>query len=188
MIWLPFHLKYRINNILDQISKVLPLSDNAKQNYEKLFKSKATFNRELVLIKDLTDEQIASFQVRSFRFPGAFIGKRYRRISQFPELFSHAVGYTSRASANILNLPGIPSRNWKDAEYIYAPGLIEGQLGLEKIYNDSLSGSYGKKIFEIDAKGKLHNLSKSIPGLSRRRPSHILRSCGTASRPPINEW
>ncbi len=149
---------------LDQISKVLPLSDNAKQNYEKLFKSKATFNRELVLIKDLTDEQIASFQVRSFRFPGAFIGKRYRRISQFPELFSHAVGYTSRASANILNLPGIPSRNWKDAEYIYAPGLIEGQLGLEKIYNDSLSGSYGKKIFEIDAKGKLHNLVKVFQG------------------------
>mgnify|MGYP003334826925 CR=1 FL=1 len=163
LVTIPSQIK-DLKIFLDQISEVLPLAANALENYEKLFNSKATFNRELVLIKDLTDEQIASFQVRAFRFPGAFIGKRYRRISQYPEIFSHAVGYTSRASATISNLPGIPSRNWKDAEFIYAAGLIEGQLGLEKIYNDSLSGSYGRKVFEIDATGRLHNLVTVFEG------------------------
>lgn len=149
---------------IEQISEIMPLSVQSIEDYKNLFNSKALYNRELVLLKDLSEEEIAAFQVRSFRFPGAFVGKRYRRISEYPELFSHALGYTSRASATFTNLPGVPSRNWRDAEYVYASGLINGQIGLEKIYNESLSGSFGKKIYEIDAKGRLHNLIRIIDG------------------------
>jgi len=153
-----------LDAFLANITEFLSISDKDLETYKKLFNSKALYNRELVLLKDLTQAQIASFEVRSFRFPGAFVGKRYRRISEYPELFSHALGYTSRASAAIASLPGIPSRNWRDAEFVYASGLISGQLGLEKIYDDSLSGSYGKKIYEIDAKGRLYNLIKFEDG------------------------
>ena len=55
----------------------------------KLQKEKAFDNKELVLKKDLSAEEIARFNVRSFNFQHAFIAQRYRRISDYPEIFSH---------------------------------------------------------------------------------------------------
>ena len=70
-----------IDFFLEEIEPVIFLSQAEKNRYKKLQKEKAFVNKELVLKKDLSDEEIARFNVRSFNFQNAFIAKRYRRIS-----------------------------------------------------------------------------------------------------------
>ena len=144
-----------IDFFLDEIQPVIFLLESDKIKYKKLYKEKAFVNKELVLKKDLSAEEIARFNVRSFNFQNAFIAKRYRRISDYPEIFSHVLGYTSRTDDPFKSMPEIPQSHWRDAELSYAHGLIKGRTGLEEIYEDHLSGSYGKRIYEINARGKL---------------------------------
>ena len=52
-----------LDAFLANIAEFLPISDKGLETYKKLFNSKAIYNRELVLLKDLTEAQIASFEV-----------------------------------------------------------------------------------------------------------------------------
>ena len=143
-----------IDSFLEEIGPVIFLSQADKLKYKKLQKEKAFVNKELVLKKDLSAEEIARFNVRSFNFQNAFIAKRYRRISDYPLIFSHVLGYTSRTDDEYQSMPEIPRSHWKDAELSYAHGLIKGRTGLEEIYNDHLSGKHGQRIYEMNARGQ----------------------------------
>ena len=143
-----------IDSFLEEIEPVIFLSQTDKLKYKKLQKEKAFVNKELVLKKDLSAEEIARFNVRSFNFQNAFIAKRYRRISDYPLIFSHVLGYTSRTDDDYQSMPEIPRSHWKDAELSYAHGLIKGRTGLEQIYNDHLSGKHGQRVYEMNARGQ----------------------------------
>ena len=143
-----------IDSFLEEIQPVIFLSEAQKSRYRKLQIEKAFVNKELVLKKDLSDEEIARFNVRSFNFKNAFIAKRYRRISDHPEIFSHVLGYTSRTEEDYISMPEIPRSHWKDTELTYAHGLVKGSTGLEETYNDHLSGRHGSRVYEMNAIGQ----------------------------------
>jgi len=143
-----------IDSFLEEIQPVIYLSEAEKSKYRKLQKEKAFVNKELVLKKDLSDEEIARFNVRSFNFQNAFIAKRYRRISDYPDIFSHVLGYTYRTDDDFVSMPEIPRSHWKDAELVYAHGLIKGRTGLEEVYDEYLSGRHGKRVYEMNARGQ----------------------------------
>ena len=158
------NLIVNIDSFLEEIQPVIYLSDTEKYRYTKLQKEKAFVNKELVLKKDLSDEEIARFNVRSFNFQNAFIAKRYRRISDYPDIFSHVLGYTSRTEDDFNSIPEIPRSHWKDVELTYAQGLIKGKTGLEEIYDEHLSGRHGQRVYEMNAKGQfLQPLSLTKP-------------------------
>ena len=153
-----------IESFLEEIQPVIYLSETEKSRYIKLQKEKAFINKELVLKKDLTDEEIARFNVRSFNFQNAFIAKRYRRISDYPNIFSHVLGYTSRTEDDFNSMPEIPRSHWKDVELTYAHGLIKGKTGLEEIYDEHLSGQHGQRVYEMNARGQfVQSLSLTKP-------------------------
>ena len=153
-----------IDSFLEEIQPVIYLSETEKLRYIKFQKEKAFVNKELVLKKDLSDEEIARFNVRSFNFQNAFIAKRYRRISDYPDIFSHVLGYTSRTEDDFNSIPEIPRSHWKDVELTYAQGLIKGKTGLEEIYDEHLSGRHGQRVYEMNAKGQfLQPLSLTKP-------------------------
>jgi len=143
-----------IDSFLEEIEPVIFLSETEKLRYKKFQKEKAFVNKELVLKKDLSDEEIARFNVRSFNFRNAFIAKRYRRISDYPDIFSHVLGYTSRTEDDFKSMPEIPRSHWKDAELSYAHGLIKGRTGLEETYDDYLAGKHGERVYEMNARGQ----------------------------------
>ena len=158
------NLILNIDSFLEEIQPVIYLSETEKSRYIKLQKEKAFVNKELVLKKDLSDEEIARFNVRSFNFKNAFIAKRYRRISDYPDIFSHVLGYTSRTEDNLYSTAEIPRSHWKDAELVYAHGLIKGQTGLEEIYDEHLSGRHGHRVYEMNARGQfIQSLSLTKP-------------------------
>ena len=142
-------------SFLKLIKPVIYLSETEEAQYLKKFKQKAFVNKELVLKKNLTEEEIARFNVRSFNFKNAFIDKRYRRISEHPKVFSHVLGYTSKSDNQYDLSMDIPRSHWADAELTYASGLIQGKTGLEETYNQHLLGKHGTRIYEINSRGRL---------------------------------
>ena len=158
------NLILNIDSFLEEIQPVVYLSEDEKSEYRKLQKEKAFTNKELVLKKDLSDEEIARFNVRSFNFQNVFIAKRYRRISDYPDIFSHVLGYTSKKNDDFISMPEIPQSHWKDAELVYAHGLIKGRTGLEEIYDEHLTGKHGQRVYEMNARGQfIQSLSFTKP-------------------------
>ena len=145
-----------IENFLNNISKIIDFNESEFDYIKENFAAKASLNRELVIKKDLSMEEIAKFEVRSFRFPSAFIDVRYSRINNYPHLFSHAVGYVSGVNNEEIE-EILRNQDLAQIETIfkYSNGFQMGKTGLENTYDDSLRGKFGKKVYQVDARGRL---------------------------------
>mgnify|MGYP001332294119 FL=1 len=152
-----------IENFLNNISKIIDFNESEFDYIKENFAAKASLNRELVIKKDLSMEEIAKFEVRSFRFPSAFIDVRYSRINNYPHLFSHAVGYVSGVNNEEIE-EILRNQDLAQIETIfkYSNGFQMGKTGLENTYDDSLRGKFGKKVYQVDARGRLLKEEKYI--------------------------
>ena len=145
-----------IENFLNNISEIIDFNESEFDYIKENFAAKASLNRELVIKKDLSMEEIAKFEVRSYRFPSAFIDVRYSRINNYPHLFSHAVGYVGGVSNEEIE-DILRNQDLAQIETIfkYSNGFQMGKTGLENTYDDSLRGKFGKKVYQVDARGRL---------------------------------
>ena len=147
-----------INDHLNEINKIIDLTEDeenfAKENFSRL----AQLNRELVLKKNLSIDERSRFKVRKYKFPNTFIDERYSRESLYPFLFSHSLGYTGNPKESDLEEIFL-NQNLKSKEMIfsYSNGYLIGKTGLEYTYDEYIRGRFGKKIFEVDASGKFLN-------------------------------
>ena len=158
-----------INNLdstLSNIKKIIDLSDLEIKNVQDNFLLKKKLNRELILKTNLTNEEIAKFEVRKYRYPNLFIAERYSRENMYPYLFSHSVGYVG--SINEEDLQDIlSSQDLKPRETIfkYSNGYLKGKTGLENIYDKQLRGFFGKRIYEVDANGRFLEEKETIDSI-----------------------
>lgn len=145
-----------IENFLSEISLIININSDELNYVKENFDLKARYNRELVVKKNLSKEEIARFEVRSYKFPNTFIDVRYSRYNNYPKLFSHAVGYVGGVSndelANILDSQKLPQI---ETIFKYSNGFQIGKTGLESTYDDLLRGKFGRKIYEVNAVGRL---------------------------------
>jgi len=144
-----------IDAFLSDLSPIIELDSDELDYVRENFDLKARYNRELIVKKNLSREEIAKFEVRGYKFPNAFIDVRYSRFNNYPELFSHAVGYVGGVNndelASILNSQTLPQI---ETIFKYSNGFQIGKTGLESTYDQILRGKFGKKIFEVDARGR----------------------------------
>ena len=144
-----------IDAFLSDLSPIIELDSDELDYVRENFDLKARYNRELIVKKNLSREEIAKFEVRGYKFPNAFIDVRYSRYNNYPELFSHAVGYVGGVNndelASILNSQSLPQI---ETIFKYSNGFQIGKTGLESTYDQILRGKFGKKIFEVDARGR----------------------------------
>ena len=145
-----------LDSLLDQIQPIVSLSDEDIDYVNKNYQSRAKLNRELIIKRNLTIEEIAKFEIRQHRFPGVLIDERYVRENLYPNLFSHSVGYVGNIDDNKLEeILFEQELQPKETIFKYSNGHLIGQTGLESVYDSDLRGSFGKKIYEVDASGKL---------------------------------
>ena len=144
-----------IDDFLSDLSPIIELDSDELDFVRENFDLKARYNRELIIKKNLSREEIAKFEVRSYKFPNAFIDVRYSRYNNYPELFSHAVGYVGGVNndelTSILSSQALPQI---ETIFKYSNGFQIGKTGLESTYDQILRGKFGKKIFEVDARGR----------------------------------
>ena len=155
-----------LDSVLLNIRQIIDISDSQIDNIKDSYKTKKKLNRELVLKKDLNNEEIAKFEVRKYKYPNLFIAERYSRESKYPNLFSHSVGYVGNTSEdNIEEILSLQNLRPKETIFKYSNGYMSGKTGLEYVYDKELRGLYGKKIFEVDASGKLLKERETIKAI-----------------------
>lgn len=119
----------------------VPVEDLAKAYEEK--KKKVKRFKPLILVPDLSFEQLATVEAHALRWPGLEVLTRSRRNYSFGPLFSHVLGYVAEAN---------------DAELGKNPDLSlgdnVGKLGLERALEDRLRGIKGRRQLEVDVTGR----------------------------------
>ena len=149
----PFETR-NIKATLDGISKIITLSDNDLQQFQKQLKQHRRFE-EIPLKIRLTEEEFGRFAENQHRFPGARINARLMRYYPYSDSFSHVLGYVGRI--NTQELTEIDATNYSASHYI-------GKLGIEKFYEEELHGNVGYRQVESDASGKSIRILKEING------------------------
>ena len=155
-----------LNNLLLEIQTIINLNDSDILYVKENFKIRSKLNRELILKRNLTKEEIARFEVRKYRFPNSYIAERYSRENLFPYLFSHSVGYVGNLNDDSLQeILSLQDLSPKETIFKYSNGFLSGKTGIENVYDQELRGFFGKKIYEVDASGRLLKEIDTIPAL-----------------------
>jgi len=148
-----------IEATLDELSTIIEITHIDRQRFKKLMKESKRF-KSLPIRSRLTDEEIASFAVNRYRFPGVEIKARVFRQYPEKEIVSHVVGYISRINDKDLEQLELAGElnNYRGSHHI-------GKIGIEQSYEKQLHGITGFEEVETDAAGR------SIRVLSRTPPT-----------------
>ncbi len=144
-----------MNNTLDQLKKIINLSDNDISQFKKQLKQHRRFD-EIPLKLRLTEEEVARFTENQHLFTGVLIKARLMRHYPYGDSFSHVVGYVGRINA--AELEEIDQTNYSASHYI-------GKVGIEKYYEEELHGTVGYEQVENDANGKPLRILKKTSGV-----------------------
>ncbi len=98
----------------------------------------------------LSEEQIATFAVNSYKYPNAQIIANLKRFYPFSDITTHATGYVSRINQNDV-------KNLEESGKIekYEGSTEIGKLGIEKYYEDELHGDTGSTKVEVNSHGQV---------------------------------
>jgi len=149
----------KVKNIaetIEQLSKVIPISDDDRSRFNKLKKRQRRFER-IAIRTGLNQQEMAKFAVERHQFQGVDMGITLRRYYPYGELTAHVVGYIGRI--NERELKRIDKAAYSGTSHI-------GKTGLERYYEEQLHGEVGVQKVEMDA------------------TSHIMRVIET--QPPVN--
>ena len=142
------------DDFLLALSSFLKITNEEKKNFLEEFDNAKALNKELTLMRSITDEEKAKFLVRSHSFKNAYVGKRYLRNYLYPEIFSHSIGYVGRPNEDELDKIYVSLNLNNKINFSYTNQLLVGKTGLEVIYEDTLKGEFGTNVREVDARGR----------------------------------
>lgn len=138
---------------LHELRGMLNLSDDDIEQFKKQLKFARRF--EGVTLKgDLTPEELATFSINRFRFPGFGIEAGLARHYPFGEAFAHVIGYVGRISE--ADLATIEQSN-------YAATTHTGKMGVEKSREQVLHGRVGYQKVEVNAQGRILRVVERTP-------------------------
>lgn len=112
----------------------------------------------ITLAEQLTEEQVATFSVNQYRFPGCSIEAYLKRYYPYGNILPHALGYVARI-------------NTRDLQRLDQEGKLPnyeathdiGKQGVEKYYEDQLHGQSGYQEVEVNNKGRIIRTLKYQP-------------------------
>ena len=139
--------------LLKDLSQVLSVDEKDIEDFEKLHKRLPGFE-SIPLRLNLSEEEVAAFEVTRYRFPGTKVVARLKRNYPHGDLFAHVLGYVGRINEQELNQ--IDEGNYRGTNYI-------GKLGVEKYYETILHGKSGVVQEEVNSKGRPIRILEELP-------------------------
>ena len=137
-----------LDDTIAELEKLVDIQPRDKRRFKRLREESKSFE-SIPLRTRLTDEEVARFAARRFRFPGVDIKARLFRSYPYGELGSHVVGYIGRI--NQAEKEAIEDRedegNYRGTDYI-------GKLGVEQSFEQQLHGITGVEQMETSAGGR----------------------------------
>ncbi|MCB1958953.1 MAG: penicillin-binding protein 2 [Rhodocyclaceae bacterium] len=156
----------RVENLeatIDALAQIVAIDDYDRRRFGK-FREESKFFESVPIRTKLTDEEVARFVARRYRFPGVDVRARLFREYPHGELFGHVVGYMGRINDRDVQ------RIEKDGETANYRGTDHiGKRGLEQSYESWLHGRTGSEQVEVDASGRAVRVldrNTAVPGHS----------------------
>ncbi|NRQ43686.1 penicillin-binding protein 2 [Rheinheimera sp. YQF-2] len=147
---------------LAQLAELIELSPAQQDNFLKQVKAQRRFN-SIALKEQLTDSEVAILAVNQHRFQGVTVEARLSRHYPFGDLFTHAIGYIGKINTRELQ------QLEADGEAAnYAASRDIGKIGLERFYQRELHGTMGYQEVEVNNRGRLIRVLRSVPAVSGR--------------------
>jgi len=145
---------------LNELADIIEITPTDRQRFKKLLKESKRF-KSLPVRSRLTDEEIATFAVNRYRFPGVEIKARVLRQYPEKEIVSHIIGYISRINDQDLDQLERDGElhNYRGSQHI-------GKIGIEQSYEKQLHGITGFEEVETDAAGRSIRVLSRTPPLS----------------------
>jgi len=141
---IPEHVK-NIKKTLSELQKILPsISDDDIESFNKAKLQNRSFIPIPIKLK-LSQEEVATFAINQYHFPGVSIKARLMRHYPLGEMTAHALGYVGRI--NLQELKEVNATNYRATNFI-------GKSGVEKYYEDILHGKVGYQMVETDVSGR----------------------------------
>ena len=112
--------------------------------------------RPIILIRDMTRDQLAAVEIHRFYLPGVVVQIEPRRSYEWPAFASHLIGYVGE----------IDERQLKDSRYVgYRQGDYLGKYGVEQQWERVLNGQRGGRQVEVDSAGRQLRVLREVPAL-----------------------
>jgi len=147
-----------IASTIVDIQKTIGIPEEVVRTFYKVLSSNPR-NRNITLMDDLTEEQVAKYLVNKERWPSSNLEAYLKRYVIDNSLFSHVVGYTGAISSQ---------EREDDEEYRYAINSRLGKSGIEKTFENELRGKVGYRTVEVDVHGKeVRELDKVLPSKAK---------------------
>ena len=143
-----------IDSTIVDIQKTIGIPEEVVRTFYKVLSSNPR-NMNIILMDDLTEEQVAKYLVNKERWPSSDLEAYLKRYVIDNSLFSHVLGYTGAVSSQ---------EREDDEEYRYSINSRLGKSGIEKTYENELRGKVGYRTVEVDVHGKeVRELEKVLP-------------------------
>lgn len=137
---------FSVEEILNRISELIPLSEKEKEKVLNNIKKKKAFFP--VFIKNnLGWDEMAKLQVKNLDFTGIYVEEGKRRFYPFNEVAAHVIGYVSDVSEQELKEDSDP--------VLQLPDFKTGKAGVEKLMDKELRGSAGETMQVVNATGRV---------------------------------
>lgn len=133
-----------IGSTLQRLSALGLLAADDIDDARKLVMSHRSFDSVPIRLR-LNDEEIATFAVHRFEFPGVDIRTRLARSYPYGSLAVHALGYVGAISEQDLG---------RIDRAAYSGTTLIGKLGVESAYEKALHGQNGSREVLVNAQGR----------------------------------
>jgi penicillin-binding protein 2 len=127
--------------MLAKLREVVPLSDDDVARFNALRRGKRSYQGVPLRLK-LSEEEIASFAVNRWAFPGVDVVPYLTRSYPLGAEFAHVVGYVGRIDEN--DLAHLDKGDYAGTTHV-------GKTGIERFYESQLHGEPGYEQVEVNA-------------------------------------
>lgn len=145
---------------LDELSKLIAITAEQTESFLKQVKAQRRFN-SIALKEQLNDTEVAILAANQHRFPGVTVEARLSRHYPFGDLFTHALGYIGK-----INTRELQQLDDDGEAANYAATRDIGKIGLERFYQRELHGTMGYQEVEVNNRGRLIRVLRSVPAVS----------------------
>ncbi len=138
---------------LNKLEKLVSLDENMIESINNQYKNRRL--KDITIIEDITLDDYSKIAVDQYILPIIELSPRSKRRYNSPESIAHLMGYVGKVSNDDLDSSVVKIHE----------GMTEiGKLGIERFYQNILSGQPGFEKLETDAKGEV------IRVLEKREP------------------
>ena len=153
----PSKLGRPVDEVINELAAIIDIQPHHVRRFRKLLEDARRFE-SIPLRSRLTDEEVARFAARRFRYPGVEIRARLFREYPMGEVASHVIGYIGRISQRDEERIS----QWDNASEYVGTQYI-GKVGVEQSYEKELHGVTGYEEVEVSAGGRAVKTLSSKP-------------------------